>query len=123
MQIICLGKQMYPHASRGFLQAYKSATERPYGYLLLDLRGTTRDCLRRRTGCLGEMTDKMERCYDVDKGGAVLYVLIAEKELKELRRQAAEGRREREGRENGLTETKVRPIEPKLKRKKRMIPF
>ena len=118
MQIMCLGKQMYPHASRGFLQAYKSATDRPYGYLLLDLKGTTRDCLRLRSGCLGEMSDKMERTHDVDKGGA-LFVLIVEKELKELRRQAAEGRKE--AKEKDLRETKVRRVEPKVNRKKRMI--
>ena len=61
----------------------------------------------------------MERTYDVDKGGAALFVLIAEKELRELRRQAAEGKKE--AKEKELRETKVRRVEPKVNRKKRMI--
>ncbi len=51
-QITCLGKQIYPGNIRLLLDAYKSATERPYGYLLLDFKQSTPDELRLRTNIL-----------------------------------------------------------------------
>ena len=124
MQIMCLGKQMYPNASCGFLQAYKSATERPYGYLLLVLRGTTSDHLRLRGCCFGEMGDNMERCYEAGKTGAAVYVLIPESELKELRRLVDSAKKACKRKEKELPVTMVRRIEPipvKRKNKKRLV--
>ena len=35
-QAITLGKQLYPHNVKGFLQAYEDATTQPFGYLVVD---------------------------------------------------------------------------------------
>lgn len=48
-QIIHLGRQMFPGEGRYVTEAFKSATSRPYGYLLFDLRQDTSDQLRLRT--------------------------------------------------------------------------
>ena len=51
-QIICLAKQVFPGNSKLLLDAFKSATERPFGYLLLDFKQNTPDVLRLRTNIL-----------------------------------------------------------------------
>ena len=48
-QIIHLGKQMFPGQTQYVNESYKSATERPHGYLLFDLTQDTPDNLRLRT--------------------------------------------------------------------------
>ncbi|KAI1287863.1 hypothetical protein HDE_09790 [Halotydeus destructor] len=47
-QIINLGKQLYPHATRQFLDIYRDATSTPYSYLFIDLQPNTPDNLRLR---------------------------------------------------------------------------
>src|SRR6266481_5027925 len=51
-QISCLAKQVFPGNNKFLLDAYKSATESAYGYLLLDFKQTTPDELRLRTNIL-----------------------------------------------------------------------
>ena len=48
-QINVLARQMFPGKSRYMVEAYKDATQGPYGYLLVDLRQETPDRLRLRT--------------------------------------------------------------------------
>lgn len=47
-QINCLARQLFPGQTYFFMAAYKQATRRPFGYLLLDLHPRTPDCLRVR---------------------------------------------------------------------------
>lgn len=48
-QINTLARQISPENSRFICEAYKDATEKPYGYLLLDLHQTTPENYRVRT--------------------------------------------------------------------------
>jgi hypothetical protein len=48
-QISVLGRQMYPKRYEHVIEAYRDATGRPYGYLVIDLRPETEDSLRLRT--------------------------------------------------------------------------
>lgn len=48
-QINTLARQISPENSRFICEAYKDATEKPYGYLLLDLHQTTPEQYRVRT--------------------------------------------------------------------------
>lgn len=48
-QIIHLGKQVFPGQSQYVSESFKSATERPHGYLLFDLTQDTPENLRLRT--------------------------------------------------------------------------
>jgi len=48
-QIIALGRQMFPGQSKHWEEAYKDATKRIYGYLLIDNRPQTEDIYRLRT--------------------------------------------------------------------------
>ena len=52
LQILTLAKQMYPGRTDFFLKQYEEAVRRPYGYLLIDLKTTTRDDCRLRTNVL-----------------------------------------------------------------------
>ena len=45
-QIRTLGQQMYPDNPRMLVEAYRDATSKPYGYLLLNLRPDACDALR-----------------------------------------------------------------------------
>ena len=47
-QISHLAKQVYPHAPRLLVDAYKKATHKPHGYLVLDFRQDTDDLYRLR---------------------------------------------------------------------------
>lgn len=53
-QISLLARQMYPGNVQYFLQAFKDATSRPYGYLLIDFKAMTPDCFRLRTDILSD---------------------------------------------------------------------
>ena len=48
-QFMFLGRQVYPENSISLYRAYLNATQRPYGYLVLDLSQDTNDHLRFRT--------------------------------------------------------------------------
>jgi len=43
---------MYPGRTDFFLKPYEEAVKRPYGYLLIDLKTTSRDDCRLRTNVL-----------------------------------------------------------------------
>ena len=48
-QFAVLARQMYPNGSKFAVEAFKDATEQPYGYLLVDLKPDTEERLRLRT--------------------------------------------------------------------------
>ena len=52
LQISTLARQMYPGKSKFLVESFHDATKQAYGYLLLDLKPTTEDQLRIRTGIL-----------------------------------------------------------------------
>lgn len=49
-QVRCLGRQLYPRNSPFFMDAYIKATDKPRGYLLIDLHPETTHELRLRDG-------------------------------------------------------------------------
>lgn len=51
-----LAKQMYPKNTNFFMDAYSKATDKPHGYLLIDLEQNTPECLRLRSNILPEET-------------------------------------------------------------------
>ena len=52
LQISTLTRQMYPGQSQFLIEAFQDATKEAYGYLAIDLKPTTADKLRIRTGIL-----------------------------------------------------------------------
>ena len=52
LQISTLARQMYPGQSQFLVEAFQDATQEAYGYLIIDLKPTTPDKLRIRTGIL-----------------------------------------------------------------------
>ncbi|KAK3719577.1 hypothetical protein QZH41_006799 [Actinostola sp. cb2023] len=52
LQMLTLGKQMYPGKTEQFIQKYEAAVQRPYGYLFVDLKPNTPDECRLRTNVL-----------------------------------------------------------------------
>ena len=52
LQILTLAKQMYPGQTDFFLNQYEEAVNRPFGYLLFDLKTTTQDNCRLPTNVL-----------------------------------------------------------------------
>ena len=52
LQISTLARQMYPGKSKYLVEAFENATTGAYGYLLIDLKPTTAEILRIRTGIL-----------------------------------------------------------------------
>jgi hypothetical protein len=56
-QFAILARQMYPNGSKFAIEAFKDATEQPYGYLLIDLKPDTDEKHRLRTNIFpGEVT-------------------------------------------------------------------
>ena len=51
-QISYLARQIYPSQSKFLIEAYRSATEQPHGYLLMDFRQSTPEKFRVRTKIL-----------------------------------------------------------------------
>src|SRR5215510_45853 len=49
-QIMFLARQIYPLKSKFMIEAYEDATSEPYSYLVVDLKPTTGDKMRRRSG-------------------------------------------------------------------------
>lgn len=57
-QFAVLARQMYPNGSKFAVEAFKDATEKPYGYLLVDLKADTDERHRLRTNIFpGEQTE------------------------------------------------------------------
>jgi hypothetical protein len=57
-QFAVLARQMYPNSSKFAIEAFKDATEKPYGYLLVDLKPDTDEKYRLRTKIFpGELTE------------------------------------------------------------------
>ena len=52
LQMMTLGKQMYPGKTDQFLQKYEAAVQRPYGYLFVDLKPNTPEGCRLRANVL-----------------------------------------------------------------------
>ena len=52
LQILTLAKQMYPRQTDSFINHYEEAAQRPFGYLLVDLKTTTQENCRLRTNVL-----------------------------------------------------------------------
>ena len=48
-QVATLARQMYPTKSKFLVEAFRDATEKPYGYLLIDLKPNTEEKYRIRT--------------------------------------------------------------------------
>ena len=48
-QVATLARQMYPGKSKFVVEAFRDATEKPYGYLLIDLKPETNENYRFRT--------------------------------------------------------------------------
>ena len=49
LQVMTLSRQMFPHRSYQFMDQFKRATTKPYGYLVIDLKQNTPDYQRLRT--------------------------------------------------------------------------
>jgi hypothetical protein len=52
MQIMNLGRQLFPYTSKFFRDAFLDATQEPYSYLLADLKSATPEDMRLRTKIL-----------------------------------------------------------------------
>ena len=52
LQILTLAKKIYPRNTDSFINHYEEAVQRPFGYLLVDLKTTTPDNCRLRTNVL-----------------------------------------------------------------------
>ena len=48
MQIMTLGKQIYPRKTRYFMDAYETAVAEPYGHLMIDMTSSSPDEVRLR---------------------------------------------------------------------------
>lgn len=75
-QMEMLGRQMFLRYSHLFLEAYKIATSRTYGYLFLDFRSTTPSELRTRTCVQGEYSDGSTRIFRIDQGIMDVFKLV-----------------------------------------------
>ena len=51
-QLSVLARQMYPNKSHQFLEKFREATYKPYGYLLIDLKQETPESVRLRTNVI-----------------------------------------------------------------------
>lgn len=49
MQIMTLGRQIYPGNTKFFMECYKDATNQPYGFLLIDFKAKTPERFRLRS--------------------------------------------------------------------------
>ena len=56
LQVATLARQMYPGNSKFLIEAFKNATEKPFGYLLLDLKPDTDEKYRIRTNIFPDET-------------------------------------------------------------------
>lgn len=51
-QVMLLGKQLFPHNTKFFVEVYKDATKTPWSYLLIDVKPNTPEDMRLRTQIL-----------------------------------------------------------------------
>jgi len=49
LQIMCIGRQLFPGKQPYFIESYEDATEKPHSYLLVDMNQSTPDICRLRT--------------------------------------------------------------------------
>ena len=59
LQVMTLSRQMYPENPQHLLNHFKEATSKLYGYLVVDLKPTTQECLRLRSNVLEK---SIKRC-------------------------------------------------------------
>ena len=59
LQIRNLGTQLFPRQLAYFIDAYKKATEQPYGYLFLDLHAASNPLLKLRTNIIEQDSDSV----------------------------------------------------------------
>jgi hypothetical protein len=62
LQASMLAKQLYPGQQQFFLDAYKDACSKPYGYLVIDMSSNSPDDLRLRTNIFSD-SDKYMKIY------------------------------------------------------------
>jgi hypothetical protein len=55
LQVATLGRQMFPNNSKFLVEAFKMATDGPYGYLLIDLHAETLEKYRLRTNIFDKL--------------------------------------------------------------------
>jgi hypothetical protein len=56
-QVITLARQMYPENSQHLRRHFQTATSKPFGYLMIDLKATTPESLRLRTDVFQSMKE------------------------------------------------------------------
>ena len=91
-QIEALGRQMFPSQGKLFLAAYKSAVQRDFGYLLIDLKSTTDDRLRLRADLLGEDHNGWQRVFVIRDSTMETYVLVPISEVLHLQTRCSQNR-------------------------------
>lgn len=57
-QVMTLSRQMYPDNPQHLMRHFKEATEKPFAYLLIDLKPTTSESMRMRTDVFTNMSIK-----------------------------------------------------------------
>lgn len=60
-QVMTLARQMYPGNSQQLMRPFKEATEKHFGYLLIDLKPTTPESMRMRTEIFSDMPIKEQK--------------------------------------------------------------
>ena len=65
-QVMTLARQMYPGKAEYFMHYFEEAVNRPYGYLLVDLKPTTPGSLRLRTNALEDVNSFKENCNSTE---------------------------------------------------------
>ena len=91
-QIEASGRQMFPSQGKLFLAAYKSAVQRDFGYLLIDLKSTTDDRLRLRADLLGEDHNGWQRVFVIRDSTMETYVLVPISEVLHLQTRCSQNR-------------------------------
>ena len=68
-QISILGRQMYPNNSKHFLDIFRKSVEKPFGYLLVDLKQNTPESQRLRTNIFKTNTEPLRNQSELDDRG------------------------------------------------------
>ena len=64
-----IGVQLFPGKLDYFLSAYRIATNRPYGYLMVDMHAASNPVLRLRTGIFKDDEEEGEKIIFIPKNG------------------------------------------------------